>query len=80
MLKPNRNETRHHVTADEESEPDAGNIPEQVQASVTGEDVPMEQEHPTAPGAIVWFTYPVVLIVILIIALAVVAWLQPAPL
>ncbi|MCA9133395.1 MAG: hypothetical protein KDA45_09580 [Planctomycetales bacterium] len=45
-------------------------VGEIVEASVKGEDEPMEREHPAAPGALVWFSYPLLLVVLLIVALA----------
>jgi hypothetical protein len=44
-------------------------VSERVEASVTGEDRPMEKQYPTAPGALVWFTFPAILIVLLLLGL-----------
>jgi hypothetical protein len=48
-------------------------LPEAIESTVTGHDQPMEREHPKAPGALIWFTYPLVLMVLL--AVAVVAFM-----
>lgn len=42
-------------------------LPGMVEASVKGQDEPMEREHPKAPGALIWFSYPLALLVVLII-------------
>ncbi len=41
-------------------------VAEQIEASVKGQDAPLEESRPTAPGALVWFTYPALLIVLLL--------------
>ncbi len=47
--------------------PATDTIPEKVEASVAGTDEPMERDHPRAPGALVWFTYPILLVVLLLL-------------
>ncbi len=47
--------------------PHTETLPEKVEASVRGEDEPMEREHPRAPGAMVLFSYPLALLAILIV-------------
>lgn len=51
--------------------PDDMTVADQVIESVSGEDRPMEEVHPQSPGAIVWFTYPILLIVSLLVIIAV---------
>ncbi len=55
---------------EETSKPVAHSIAEQVSESAKGEDRPMEEVHPHSPGAVVWFTYPVLLIAALLIMFA----------
>ncbi|MCA9156685.1 MAG: hypothetical protein KDA72_00080 [Planctomycetales bacterium] len=57
--------------ADGKENPDAMTVADQVIESASGEDRPMEEVHPQSPGAIVWFTYPLLLIVALLIIIAV---------
>lgn len=54
-------------------------VTEIVEESVKGEDEPMEVNHPTAPGALVWFTYPVLLVVLLLIVFAIMAFTGAEP-
>lgn len=48
--------------------PATDTIPEKVEASMAGTDEPMERDHPRAPGALVWFTYPILLVIVLFLA------------
>ncbi len=63
-------------TADDK--PHAETVGKTIEKSITGEDAPMEYEHPTSPGAVVWFTYPALLILLLLAGLAVMAWWNTA--
>ncbi len=56
----------------ESSKSEPHTVSEQVVESATGEDRPMDDVHPSSPGALVWFTYPVMLIVAILIILAIV--------
>jgi hypothetical protein len=49
------------------------NVIESVEASVKGEDRPMAKKYPTAPAALIWFSYPVGLIAVLLLALVALA-------
>lgn len=60
-------EHRHPNTDQGEEE----SVTETVTKSVTGEDEPMEREHPVAPFGFVWYTYPIALIILLTIAILV---------
>lgn len=68
MLKSQATENN---TPAEEHEPTTAEV---VEASVKGQDRPMEKEHPTSPGALVWFTFPAALILALLATLAAVYW------
>lgn len=76
MLNPDSSEHHPASTAKEKSATESHTVPEIVEASVKGEDEPMEREHPTAPGALVWFTFPALLIVAILVTLVVVAFMQ----
>lgn len=62
------NELEHSEHADEEHH---DTVTEKVEKSVTGHDEPMEEKHPRIPAALVWTVYPLVLIILLFIAIAV---------
>jgi hypothetical protein len=47
----------------------AETLPEKIESSVTGQDKPMDEEHPTAPWGLVWYSYPIALVVVLIVVL-----------
>lgn len=68
------NSERHEHARDVETGRASDTVLEKVAASVKGDDEPMEKQHPTAPGALVWFTYPFVLIFALLIGLAMLAY------
>ena len=53
---------------DRSSSHESETLPEMVEASVKGQDEPMEREHPKAPGALIWFSYPLLLLVVLLLA------------
>lgn len=74
MAKPSATPPSENIAADTGEEQHKTTVGETIERSVTGDDAPMEYEHPTSPGAIVWFTYPAVLILVLLIGLAVMAW------
>lgn len=75
MAKPGEKmPTPSNVDAD--GNPHGETVGKTIEKSITGEDAPMEYEHPTSPGAVVWFTYPALLILLLLIGLAVMAWLN----
>lgn len=78
MLTPNANPTPEHVDSKAANDLQDATVSETIEKSITGEDAPMDYEHPTSPGAIVWFTYPAVLILVLLIGLAVMAWWNAA--
>ena len=63
----------NHVTRGElqAAEHDTETLPEIVEASVKGRDEPMEREHPKAPGALIWFSYPLALLIVLAIIVVV---------
>lgn len=70
MLKPIDTQTQETPT----DQPDT--LTEQMEASIKGKDAPMAEVHPTAPGAIVWFTYPLALIVIILLGIAAIAFFR----
>lgn len=45
-------------------------IPTVVEKSIKGEDEPMSRKHPAAPMAFVWYSYPIALISLLLVAVA----------
>ncbi|GIX00712.1 MAG: hypothetical protein KatS3mg111_4044 [Pirellulaceae bacterium] len=47
---------------------------EHLKEAVTGEDEPMEEVAPRASWAMIWFAYPIGLIVFALIAAAVAGW------
>lgn len=71
MSSVTREPRNEREAADANDIPEATTVADQVIDSATGEDRPMEEVHPQSPGAIVWFTYPILLIVALLIILAV---------
>ncbi len=60
------------ATMDEE---DQRPLTETVEASMLGEDEPMEEVHPVATAAMVSLTYPVLLLMILLVALFISAFM-----
>jgi len=62
-------DTRLPGNVPEGGESEKQTVTERVEASVTGEDRPMEKQYPTSPGALVWFTFPAILIVLLLLGL-----------
>lgn len=70
MMSTVKSELPDRKDASEPNSHEPDSVPEKVTAAVKGDDQPMEKEHPQAPGALVWFTYPVILIVVLLIAMA----------
>lgn len=67
------NELKHsEQTVEEHSEEGhQETVPKKVEKTVTGHDEPLEEKHPRVGAALVWAVYPLVLIVLLIIAIAV---------
>lgn len=78
MLKPGATPSSQNIGATKDDNAHNATVGETIEKSVTGDDAPMEYEHPTSPGAVVWFTYPAVLIVVLLIGIAVMAWWNSA--
>lgn len=56
-----------------ENEVDDESLGEKLQHSVQGEDEPMEETHPYATAAMVGLTYPIALVVVLLVVLAIAA-------
>lgn len=73
MRKPSANPSAK-VDDNASEAPHTETVSETIEKSITGEDAPMDYEHPTSPGALVWFTYPAVLIFVLLLGLAAMAW------
>lgn len=73
MSKPSA-KPPEQIKDDGSGEPQDDTMSQTIEKSITGEDAPMEHEHPTSPGALIWFTYPALLILVLLIGLAVMAW------
>jgi hypothetical protein len=73
MLKPHTTPTTTSEAPSQakplEGDVEQPTVSEMVEASVTGEDQPMEKQYPTAPGALVWFTFPAILIALLLLGL-----------
>ena len=78
MHNPSANRPSSDVADDSGEDLHKETVGESIEKSIAGTDAPMEQEHPTSPGAIVWFTYPALLIVALLVALAIMAWWNAA--
>ncbi len=74
MPNPNANPPPRHSDVDAAGDQHDATVGETIEKTLAGEDAPMEYEHPTSPGALVWFTYPALLILLLLIALAAMAW------
>jgi hypothetical protein len=56
------------LDVDQSSPPQTDTLPELIEASVKGEDEPMERDHPRAPGALIWLSYPLALLLLLALA------------
>lgn len=52
-----------------ETDAEQGSVGETVAGAVKGTDRPIGEKNPKAPLALVWYTYPVVLLLVLIAAL-----------
>ena len=63
LVEPNSNTDAH----------DQGSVPETVVEAIKAEDEPMERKHPSAAGALVWFTYPVLLVAAILVGFALIA-------
>lgn len=73
MTDPSQNDQNPPDRKGDQTGSDDADLVETVTSAVKGEDKPMGKSHPKSPFAIIFFTYPVVLIAGLII-LALLYW------
>ncbi|MEZ6138471.1 MAG: hypothetical protein R3C53_26615 [Pirellulaceae bacterium] len=53
---------------------ESSTVAKTVAESIVGEDEPMDVKHPRAPGALVWFAYPLVLVVAILVLTGLIAF------